>query len=321
MAFSILLLENSTHLVKLLKARLSLCFEDAYIRQVIDKTYDFCEQALTNSTYVFYDDKQFSPEFVDSFCNTIPGDQIHVDPLFIYDKKHGRIIDCSRLAHLINSNSLQSLRNDDSSATTPKSERGSFHLLLPFSYINEREEFIRSEFLSLRDSSDICVRLNLMSGTRIPSYFTTRLSDGTLTSLLKKAKNGSLLSSDILESTNPDMFGFLTPGNPDHADDVFDFGIEVISSLLSCTRDLTFDTSQRISVLAVAEGFRMNEYLEFAKYVDHLHILLPGRMYEESTGYQDQIDAITRQLPSSSKVSVYYSEDYKAGTNYETVKL
>lgn len=323
MAFSILLFEKDAHLSKLVKYRLATIYKDAYIRQVDTENDDFNEHEFSENTHIFFNDKQFSYQMIEDYCKEMRFRYFYICPLFCTDANSSRTIDCRRLASIIDdSNNVPSGKSANIDLRLLKNQNsGSVHLLLPFAYINERESFIHDELIYLLDDSDVCVRLNLMSGTRIPSFFTTRLVTGSLTSLLKKAKDNSINGNDILQSLNPDALGFLTPGNPDNADDVFDFGVSALTNLINAARELTTSYNRTVNVLIVAEGFRFTELEALATLCDYLHVLLPGRMHEESTGYQEEISALSRSLPATSNLTVYYSEDYKTGTNYEAVKI
>ncbi|MCQ2532398.1 MAG: hypothetical protein MJ093_06805 [Saccharofermentans sp.] len=295
MAFSIYIYEKNKTIFDSLKMRLSHYFPEAYIVNPFDKSNNHKE--ISEFIIVLYDGFQYTEPVSKG---KIACEYIN---LFQADEFGNKIIDCSRLSLLIK-NTVSNIKPAASSIS------GKTDLLISFSYIDERENFINQYFLN-HASSELILRLDLMSGIRMPSIFKTGMSSGSLTELLELAKSDSFTPETILDFLNPDSQGFLTPGKPNKPDDVFDVDIYCIINLLKNFHNLTHQTDVQHDGLVVCEGWKMQDLINFSNYSDAVHILLPSRMCDEAKGSIDFINNLKRHIDSNKNLTLHYCEDYR----------
>ena len=318
----IIIFEKEDHIYKLLKFRLSTYFPDAYIiRGTIGGT-ETNEIPLAESIHVLYDSDDYSYDQILEESETIDN-VISISTVFNEDYKSGKIIDCKYLANKILNQSDSLIREKVSSSDSPD---GSFYgrsiLLISYAYIDERESLINTEFDYLKKCSHMCLRLDLMSGIRMPQSFSgIENTTGSLTELLDLARSNKLESKDIMAYSTPDSNGFVTPGKPRHSYDVFDYGINTLSNLIEAASDLTTDDTFPVNVFIVAEGFRISEFSQMAGLVDEVHFLLPERLYKNDPGFRSEIGTITRSLPSTTNVTMHYTDMFVKRKLYEASKI
>ncbi|MBR1796953.1 MAG: hypothetical protein IJ757_02935 [Clostridiales bacterium] len=302
MTFGIIINERDEYLYSLIKERLTYYYPQAYIDRVgsKDPTINY---GLISRLYLLYDNRQItSPE---------EGNYTLI-PLYEDDGKGHMIIDMRRI-----SNDISSFENDKPSLTTEVSVyEDRLKLLISYAYIDERENFIRRAIGP--DSFDTIhpIRIDLMSGIRMPTPFVQE-AQGSITKLLRDCKGKSFKPQSILDYLNPDSNGFLSAGKPIQEDDVFDIGIEACTRLVSLLRDLCI--KENGGALVVAEGWRVSELLRFIPCCDSLHILLPARMCTEDTGMVKELGAFKRGLSSGALMTVHYCEDYRE--QYESINI
>lgn len=280
MAFTIRLYEKDRMLFTSIVDRLKKSFPNAYIRDGSDPTGQQDENPDGSVRYL-YDDLQFD-------AGSFPAGAV---PL-----RSGTWIDLKPVLAAL-------------SALCPREEPdtsgSSFHILFPLAYIEERESFIDSYFEQMRDSSDIPVRIDLMSAMRMAGDDRT---PGSLTSLLKAASSPSFPAEKIPEYLNPGAGGYLIAGLPEYPDDVFDLGIDTVLSLISKLKDLCGSRFPSFFVLAVAEGFRTQDMCRICSESSNTHILLPSRM--NGPGMDDAVGLLKRSSPDG-KISIHYAEDLR----------
>lgn len=315
----IIIFEREDYIYKLLKFRLSNYFPDSYIVRGKKGRIDSSDIPLAECIHILYDSDQFSYEQIcrDSDSLDIP---VTISGLCNEEYKNGRIIDCKYLANkIINSDPSLPV---PSFVGNPSEHNGRIILLIPYAYMDERENMIGTEFDYLKKSTKMCLRIDLMSGIRMPVTFSgVDNSSGGLTEILDLASRSELKPEDIMAYSTPDTNGFITPGRPRHSDDVFDYGIDAVINLMEEAYELTTDPAFPLNVLIVAEGFRIKELIRIASHAGEVHFLLPERLLDEDTGFRSEIGTITRSLPHDIPVTMHYCDNILRNRNYETVKI
>lgn len=309
---SILIFEDTDYTYTLIKARLAHYCPDSYILRGSADQGLSNQVSLSDLVTVLYDDLQYSKEKVIEICGDL-GTAVSGVYALSTSTMPG-IIDCRALASLLDeaAASRVKIKNEDII-----DKKGKMILLLPFAYLDEREALIRDSFKKdNRESGNVCIRIDLMSGIRMmfPSI-------GSLTKILDLARDDNLKASDIVENAAYDDNGFLTLGRPERSDDVFDHGTECILKLLSKARQLTSDNCYPADILVVAEGLTFADMSKIAKLADEVHILLPERLYEEDLGFRREIRSITQVLDPTVPVLIRYCEDKERKPSYETVRI
>ena len=303
MAFGIIIYEEDDYLYSLIRERLSFRFPQAYIDKA-DKRGLSSDFKLIKDILVLYDNKtgNMPPSNID-------GTAI---PLFYEDGKGHLIIDIRRICDSI----LRSGAAQSNGAVPVIDDNDRLRLLISYAYIDERENFIKRVIGP--DSFDTMhpIRIDLMSGIRMPPLF-THSRNGSITTLLRKCTDRKFDPKEILSYLNPDSNGFLSAGKPESEDDVYDSGIASCSRLMALLKALCI--RDNAGALVVAEGWRESELLELIQYCDTLHILLPARMCTEDTGMVKELGLFKRALTSGALMTVHYCEDYKE--NYESIRI
>lgn len=304
MAFSIFIYENDEAVFTSLKLRLTHYFSDAYIINPSESKNKLVKD-VSEFTIVLFDNRQFKmPEKrTTQKCEYIP--------LYSDDGNNNSVIDCSRIVLLI--------KNIFSTSNIEDSPTGKLNLLLPFAYIDERENFINKNFVNSSSSNQYIIRIDLMSGIRMPSSFKTGADTGSLTELIKDAGKADFTPDRILDYLNPDSLGFLSPGKPLHPDDVFDVNPSHIVSLISNFRRLIQNKELKADGIVVCEGWKTTDILKFVSKCDDVHLLIPSRNCDEIIGMEDFIGAIKRSLSTNSSLHIHYCEDYKNTVSKELI--
>ncbi len=300
MAFGIRIYEKDEYLYSLIKERLQTHFPQAYICRFGSDDFK-----LTSNIKVLFDNRQFDMNSLEESTKTL------VIPLY-----ENNAIDIKRITKAI----VDDNTNDDSVITD--SADNQIRLLISYAYIDERESFISQVLGPSSFNSMHPIRIDLMSGIRMPRSFATSKPNNALSTLLRLSTNMSFNPDSILEYLGPDAGGFLSPGKPVNEDDVFDIGINASAKLMEHTKKLC----QKMSggALFVAEGWRISESLKLISNCDSLHILLPARMCTEDTGMTNELGTFKRNLKPGASMTVYYYEDYKGNNsemNYEPINL
>lgn len=305
MAFSIYIYENDDTIFSSLKIRLGHYFSEAYIINPFS-CKDKITKDVSDFSIVLFDNRQYKmpDNKTTSKCEYIP--------LFSHDENNQFNIDCSRIVLLI-----KNILNTTNIATG--NSQGYTNLLLPFVYIDEREHFIKKMFIEAPSTSQYVIRIDLMSGIRMPSSFKTGANTGSLTELINEAGRSDFTPNQILDYLNPDSLGFLSPGKPIHPDDVFDADKSHINSLISHFKRLIDSKEVNADGIIVCEGWKTADVLTFTNRFDNIHILLPSRQCDEVNGMDDYIGALKRSLSSGSQLHIHYFEDYKNNNAKELI--
>ena len=284
MAFTIKIYEKDEYIYKLLKKRLGSFFPDAYvINPYLDE--GCTDERFSEYTSVLYDPKDISKEEV-SLQTASP----------IRLTEDGGIIDCSRLIH--------TLRQSDEYPLFIKPQEGTITAVIPFVYSDVRDRFI-SDIETELSGADYNVRLDFTSKMRA---LWRQSAGNNMTALLEACRSKKFKPEDILKYCNMDEWGFRTPGSCQNNDDVYDFGVARVASLMNHASDLAHSKESFINVLTVIEGFRSADLPELLSGCDKVFILLPARNAGEDLGARELITSLTKTL-GRERVSVCYAED------------
>lgn len=299
MAVLIDLLSDDAYLSELLRLRLTPMFPNAYIEpegsSLCMELKDICDSSIC-----LYDNRTYKVEDTKS----VP----------IFTDTRSKAVDCEAIRKRLDV--LISECEDE--GVTVTSLPGRSHILLPFTYINEREAMIDKEFSPFMSDSDLTVRVDLMSGLRMPAPIKNGPESSSLNALLQRAGQRDFNPSDILEYCNPDLKGFMTPGRPSEPDEVFDHKRSDLISLLKGLRGLSSaNGSPTVTTLCVIEGFRLTDTCELIKHADNIHILLPSDDPDDSSGLSKIPSIIERSAERGQKIFVHYSSEYIRGETNE----
>lgn len=303
MIFGIAVYVGDVYLYSLIRERLSAKFPQAYIERVGQDEQETGFR-LIKDIYVLYDNKSFEPPKSSGGYEPVP--------LYSDDGFGHMIIDMKKICRAISGSSTG--QTDDKKESVKDKDR--IRLLISYAYIDERENFIRTAISPDSFDSLYPVRIDLMSGIRMPNTFTPE-SKGSVTKLLRACTDRRFNPSSITEYLNPDSAGFLSCGKPDNEDDVFDIGIKACSTLIKHLRTMCINDDTE--ALVVVEGWREADLIELIKSCDTLHILLPARMCTEDTGMTKELGIFRKALPSGSLMTVHYCEDYRK--QYESINI
>lgn len=301
MTFGILIYENDTYLYELIRERLSAKYPNAYISRAGSNTS--FDSSLISDIRILYDNREFSPPAAEGPCEPVP--------LFYDSGKGMMIIDMKRIYE-----NLPGISEAAEQAHISECTADRLRLLVSYAYIDERENFIRSAVGPMTFDCIHPIRIDLMSGIRMPTPF-MQGSTGSLTKLLRSCEDRRFTSSLITEFLNPDSSGFLSCGKPENEDDVFDIGIDACVKLMEHLRKLCAEDDT--GALVVVEGWRVSELTRLIGYCDTLHLLLPARMCTEDTGMTKELGVFRRALPSGALMTVHYCEDYRQ--QYESIRI
>lgn len=303
MAFGILIYEKDEYLYTLIKERLSWKFPAAYIDHA-EHTSQADSFKLIKQIHILYDNRQYKKPAVNTGASAIP--------LFTDNGKGHSFIDMRVIYNAISGNLL----TEDKTSLLLPDGKDRLRLLISYAYIDEREAFIRHAVGP--DSFDCIhpIRMDLMSGIRMPNTFSPGAS-GSITNLLRTCTGKRFEPVQILDYLNPDSNGFLSCGKPDNEDDVFDIGIDACDRLMELISALCI--KEDTGALVVVEGWRVSELIRLIKWCDTLHILLPARMCTEDTGMTKELGHFKRALKSGALMTIDYCEDYRH--QYDSINM
>lgn len=307
MAFTISVHLDDTYMYRLLEERLRAVFPDAYICR---GNAGRAEQALSEYTVDLVDNSACSGRC--TFGTSSCGDQMN-ECIDIFDiSGRLRTVDVKRITEEIvryrRSMEISSAGPIPSDQLTPVHVGGKLKLLLPFTYADEREEYIREAFDDLKNADSMCIRIDLMSGSRMPTLYRSDLTGGSLTALLENITRIGFRPEDILDYLNPDSTGFLTPGMPDSNDDVYDIGTDASTMLLTKLKQLIALSDGAFNALVVVEGFRFTPLKQLVQYTDELHILLPADKCN-TEGSERMIRELKRQLSPGAGLVIHKTDN------------
>lgn len=294
MAFSIKIYEKDKYMFALMKARLSALYPEAYITDPYlesDKNSD--GDMFGEYTKVLFNPKQFGEDFgLEAIQEqTIRTIEEHIGkPVPTIDKDG--IVDCKKIVSALG---LDSLHDSGSGTVAADTGKGRIEVLIPFVYINDRENYIRNNYHELTDA-DLSLRLDFTSRLRAAEEEGPEFMAGNMTGLLEACASRKFDPNDIFKYCSRDSMGFLTPGTSKGDDDVYDIGSTRCRILLDRCRQLISDGTRRINVLAIAEGFRTAELPVLVSDCDKVTILFSGKSRNEELQAAGLISSISRSL-------------------------
>lgn len=218
-------------------------------------------------------------------------------------------VNCKKLYEAFKEKAGTNIREECFEKTDSMISRGVICTVVSFADIPSREDFIKTIALDLKQ--EFCLRLDLMPGVRMPEGVYTSLNNsGSISSLLKLAKDNELTSSAIIEHSNPTFDGFLSPGRPTSSDEIIDAEISTLVNLIDKASDLSYNDDPIMNVLFVIEGFKFNQLKELLQRSSNVLFLIPEYLYNEVTGFKDEINDLIASLPGIVHTDVIYSDNY-----------
>lgn len=304
MAFTIAVQEKDNYICKLIAYRLRSIYSDAYICKrgeirEVSALSDFTitltdEPAISNPDGVPRDMKEHIDEYLIPLYSQCGSTKLIDIPSLIDN------INRIKTEHLGGSSSV----NSHGHTNVSSSVKGRLAVVLPFTYADDREEYIAEAFDSYRDADSMCIRIDLMWGARMPTTFRTDMTSGSLTTLLTNIRKPAFKPQDILDYLNPDSSGFLTPGLPESDDDVYDIGIDASVELVLKLRKLLDETAGTFNAIIVTEGFRLDDLKRIVTAADELHLVLPEDKCNRE-GFERLALTLRRQLRSNAEFVVH----------------
>lgn len=305
MAFSIVIRTPDIQVGRMLTNRITVLYPNAYVSspsENSDNSEDYSyenEIGLSDRTVVLYDNLRMKHEpEAENNCLFLPMFSEAGDGL--------QYIDCSRLKLLIDN--INSSYSGESAQSSRSGRDGMITLFLSFVHIEEREAII-AKYVPAISPSDVNVRLDLMSGFRMPSSFRSGLTDGSLTELLRLSAKKRLTPSLLQSMLHPNSLGFLSPGIPDQPDDVFEYGTEACCELISNLRSMICDFGTNMSGIITAEGWRTEEYCRLIRECDMVYVILPESDCDESKNMENTISLFRRSLNQGANLNILYCKE------------
>ena len=293
MAFSIKIYEKDKYMYALMKARIGALYPEAYITDpYLEARSDTDGDMFGEYTKILFNPKQFGEDFAaEQNANAIKSFKECLErPVPTLDKNG--IVDCRKICDalgLVKSQILDPVSDPNGSC------KGRIELLIPFVYINEREDYIKNNYRDLTDA-DLSLRLDFTSRLRAPEDGGSEFLAGNMTGLLEACASRKFDPNDIFKYCSRDNMGFLTPGASKGDDDVYDIGSTRCRILLDKCRQLISEESRKINVLAIAEGFRTAEIPALVADSDKVTILFSGKNKNEEAAASGLISSISRAL-------------------------
>lgn len=302
MAFSIKIYEKDKYMYSLMKARIGALYPEAYITDpYLDERSDSDGDMFGEFTKVLYNPKQFGEDF------GLESPEVAINSLKEYlDKpvptigKDG-LVDCKKICSALR---IGSSGNSGTKTALKEPSEGRIEMLIPFVYINDRENYIKTSYRELIDA-DLSLRLDFTSRLRSAENESSEFMAGNMTGLLEACASRRFEPNDILKYCSRDGMGFLTPGTTKGDDDVYDIGSSRCRLLLDKCRQLITDGPRIINVLAIAEGFRSAELPELVSDCDKVTILFSGRNKNEENAASGLISSISRALTHGTILTAY----------------
>ena len=302
MAFSIKIYEKDKYMYALMKARLGALYPEAYITDpYLESRSDTDGDMFGEFTKVLFNPKQFG----DDFGTKTNEDAIQTlkecieRPIPTIDQDG--IVDCKKICSAL---VIDSSKDPDLAAEPQEACKGRIEVLIPFVYINDRENYIKNNYGDLTDA-DLSLRLDFTSRLRAPEDEGSEFLAGNMTGLLEACASRKFDPNDIFKYCSRDNMGFLTPGTSKGDDDVYDIGSTRCRILLDKCRQLISEGNRKINVLAIAEGFRSAELPVLVADCDKVTILFSGKNRNEEVAASGLITSINRALTHGTVVTDY----------------
>ena len=302
MAFSIKIYEKDKYMYALMKARLGALYPEAYITDpYLESRSDTDGDMFGEFTKVLFNPKQFG----DDFGTKTNEDAIQTlkecieRPIPTIDQDG--IVDCKKICSAL---VIDSSKDPDLAAEPQEACKGRIEVLIPFVYINDRENYIKNNYGDLTDA-DLSLRLDFTSRLRAPEDEGSEFLAGNMTGLLEACASRKFDPNDIFKYCSRDNMGFLTPGTSKGDDDVYDIGSTRCRILLDKCRQLISEGNRKINVLAIAEGFRSAELPVLVADCDKVTILFSGKNRNEEVAASGLITSISRALTHGTVVTDY----------------
>ena len=293
MAFTIKIYEKDKYMYALMKARLGALYPEAYITDpYLESRSDTDGDMFGEFTKVLYNPKQFGEDFGIALHNdALQSLKECLDkPVPVFDQNG--IVDCRKICNALG---ISSDQDQDHISKMTDVSKGRIEVLIPFVYINERENYIKNNYRDMTDA-DLSLRLDFTSRLRVPDDAGNEFLAGNMTGLLEACSSRKFDPNDIFRYCSRDTMGFLTPGTSKGDDDVYDIGSTRCRILLDKCRQLISDGKRTINVLAIAEGFRTAELPVLVADCDRVTILFSGKSRNEETAASGLITSISRAL-------------------------
>lgn len=293
MAFSIKIYEKDKYMYALMKARIGALYPEAYITDpYLEARSDTDGDMFGEYTKILFNPKQFGEDFMPGQnegavkslkeCLDIPVPTID----------NNGIVDCKKICSALGLDKSMTL---EPSADQNDSGKGRIEVLIPFVYINDRENYIKNNYKDMTDA-DLSLRLDFTSRLRAPEDGGSEFLAGNMTGLLEACASRKFDPNDIFKYCSRDNMGFLTPGASKGDDDVYDIGSTRCRILLDKCRQLISEGNRKINVLAIAEGFRTAEIPVLVSDCDRVTVLFSEKNKKEEAAASGLITSISRAL-------------------------
>ncbi|MBO4687851.1 MAG: hypothetical protein J5636_05005 [Clostridiales bacterium] len=171
-------------------------------------------------------------------------------------------------------------------------------LTLSFVPLKEREAHVVGQIRSALTQFDHIIRLDIMPGILMPEDPPSwNIDGGTRSSgipeLLMRIRQKRLTSSQIPSFLEPDPYGDLRFGRPEHSDDLIACHPRTISHLISRTISYLHTLDGHALLLCVCDGISFRRMQTLCRQFTHLEILTPLHV-EKDIMLLNEIDQLQR---------------------------
>lgn len=189
-------------------------------------------------------------------------------------------------------------------------------LTLSFVPLKEREAHVLHQIRASSTRFDHIIRLDIMPGILMPEdppFW--NLEEGTrsvgISELLMRLRQKRMVTSQISSFLEPDPYGDLRFGRPEHSDDLITCHPRTLYNLISRTVSYLETLDGRSLLMAVCDGISFKRIHTLCKPFTHLEILTPLHV-EKDIMLCNEIDAIQKAHLGSTHIDFPFSLKYPA---------
>ncbi len=195
----------------------------------------------------------------------------------------------------------------------PTSPDSSVQTCLTLSFVSpkEREAHVVNQINRAKADFSHIVRLDLMAGILMPldppSWGIPNTERcGGITQLLQKIKLGNIPYTQIPSYLEPDPYGDLRFGRPEHSDDLITCHSRTLMTLLSRTIRYLSSLSEPSLLFVVGDGLSFTRMRTLCRKLSHLEILTPLHI-EKDYMLCNEIDLLQKEHVGTTHIDYPYS--------------
>ncbi|MBR5938374.1 MAG: hypothetical protein IKZ90_08960 [Clostridiales bacterium] len=195
----------------------------------------------------------------------------------------------------------------------PLSRESSVQTCLTLSFVpqSEREAHVLRQIERARSDFAHIIRLDIMPGILMPQDPPSWVIPGGkqscgISKLLQQMKRGNLSPSSISSFLEPDPYGDLRFGKPEHSDDVITCHSRTILTLISRTYQYLRSLKEPSLLIVVCDGISFVRMRTLCRRLSHLEILTPIHL-EKDYMLCDEIDMLQKEHCGTSHIDFPFS--------------